>query len=798
MLAWLSRRVVKDAWIIVGTWALLAGVLLVVSLTGVGGANLFDRAASGSTSIAGTNSAEGERILETLSGDAVTVTLLVTDIDVSEPDTQQAVADALEEAHADLRALVGEQGVNVIDPFVVPGMLAEEAARQLASADLDGFLILVSVNPNGDEVADPDDEAYAAEVAQIVAQVEARLARIPGELAVVDPAVRGIVSDDALMAAAVNDQVRADLLRGSLVCLPLVLLIMVLVFGGFLAAGMPLIGALAAIACTMGVLYVLSFAADLQAFVINIVAVISLGLAIDYGLLITSRYREELTRSQEAAKSETVGRRRRTGRRDLLITTCLTTTLETAGRTVLFSALTVAACMLGLVLLGPSILHSVGIACLAACLIAVAAALTLVPAVLVLLGRRMLRPPLLQRIPVLAGLQRRLGDVADDRGVFRWIARQVQNMAWVVLVACVVALVVLASPARHLHLLTSTTELLPADSDQRAYLTILNEQYPDAQQDATVIIAATGDRVTEFLNQEVSEGLDGVAGIPRVATAGNYTVAYFDMTDAPSSLAAEQTVASIRALPAPADMWVLGQAASQLDVRESMLAALPWLGGFIVLATFALLFLMTGSLLLPLKALMITLLSLAASLGVLTWVFQEGHLAGLLGFAPIGGVEAYVVVTALGVGFGLAMDYEVFLLGRIREYRDAGADTDTAVAKGLQRSGRIVTFAALIMVVVFLGFVNGELLIVKEIGLALAIVVALDATLVRMLLVPAIMTLLGDWNWWAPEPLLRLYERYGLQAAALRPEASVPEQVRRSEPATQTPDRRRAVVDRVD
>ncbi|WP_257210802.1 MMPL family transporter [Actinomyces ruminis] len=201
------------------------------------------------------------------------------------------------------------------------------------------------------------------------------------------------------------------------------------------------------------------------------------------------------------------------------------------------------------------------------------------------------------------------------------------------------------------------------------------------------------------------------------------------------------------------------------------------MGTFIVLVTFVLLFLMTGSLLVPLKALVINLLSLAASVGVLTWVFQEGHLTGLLGFAPIGGVEAYVVVTAVGVGFGLAMDYEVFLLGRIKEYWDAGADNDTAVAKGLQRSGRIVTFAALIMVVVFLGFVSGELLIVKEVGLALAIVVALDATVVRMLLVPATMTLLGRWNWWAPAPLKRVYARYGLvDGPALQgvPSASAP------------------------
>ncbi|WP_103063366.1 MMPL family transporter [Actinomyces qiguomingii] len=765
MLAWLSRRVVKDAWIIVGTWTLLAGVLFTVSVTGLGGANLFARADAGGTSIAGTNSAEGEQILDTLSGDAETVTLMVTDIDISDADAQQAVADMLEDAHEDLRALVGQQ--NVIDPFVVPGMLNEPAAQMLASKQLDGFLMVVTVDPNGDAVADPADETYAAEVARLVSRVETRMARVPDELRAIEPEARGIVSDDALMAKAVTEQVHTDLIRGELIALPLALLIMVLVFGGFLAAGMPLFGALVSIGGTMGMLYALSFFMNLQSFVINVVAVITLGLSIDYGLLITSRYREELAKSRDA---ESAGqgrqpRRRRTGRRDTLITDCMTTTLTTAGRTVVFSALTVAACMLGLVLLGPAVLHSIGIACLASCLIAAAAAITLVPAILVLLGRRMLRPPLLQRIPLVGPLQRRLGDVDRERGMFRWVARQVQRMAWVVLVACVVALVVLASPARNLHMLVSTTELLPADSDQRTYLSVLEESYSAVtRQDATVVIASTGETVTDFINSEVA-GVDGVAEVLRVATAGDYTVIYLDLAADTASRQAENAVASIRALAAPADMWVTGQAASQLDFRQALLAASPWFGGFIALATFILLFLMTGSVLLPMKALTITLLSLAASLGVLTWVFQEGHLTGLLGFAPVGGVEAYVVVTALAVGFGVAMDYEVFLLGRIKEYWDAGADNDTAVAKGLQRSGRIITFAALIMVVVFLGFISGEQLIVKEIGLALAIVVALDATLVRMLLVPAFMTLLGRWNWWAPEPFKRVYERYGFDDA---------------------------------
>lgn len=293
-------------------------------------------------------------------------------------------------------------------------------------------------------------------------------------------------------------------------------------------------------------------------------------------------------------------------------------------------------------------------------------------------------------------------------------------------------------------------------------MNILQEDYPAAtEQDATLIIAGAGDSVTDFINDKVAT-TPGVTSVLKSATAEKYTVVYLDLEGEPSSSTAEQAVSSLRSLPAPADTWITGQAATQLDFRQSVSAQLPWVVGIIILATVVLLFLMTGSLLVPLKALIINTISLVSSLGVVVWVFQGGHGAGLLGFTPIGGVETYVVVTALGVGFGLAMDYEVFLLGRIKEHWDAGADNDAAVERGLQHSGRIVTSAALIMLTVFLGFTVGELLVVKEIGLALAVIVALDATVVRMLLVPATMTLLGKWNWWAPAPLQRLHKRYGL------------------------------------
>lgn len=765
MLTWLARRLLKDAWIVVAVWAALAAVLMVLALTGLGGKGLFDRLETDAATIGGTQSAQGEEIISTLTGDAQTVSLLVTGVDISQATTQQAVATALEPVHKELGSLVGQ--TNVLDPFVVPGMLDQPAARVLASKDLDGFLLVVTVDPNGEEVSSPDDQEYQEKVADMVEQVEARLAQVPGELRSVSATAQGIVSDDHLMSAAVSQQVESDLVRGEMIALPVTLVVMVLVFGGFLAAGMPILGALSSIAGSFGVLWIASTLVDLQSFVVNIVTVIGLGLSIDYALLITSRYREELAQPaqvpQESAGAGQARRYRRRSRRSGPVAQALTTTITTAGRTVLFSGLTVAISLFSLLLMGTDVLRSIAVASIAVVLIAVAAALTLVPAVLVLAGERLARPSPLGRLPVLGTLQRHLGDVTRQEGFFSRLARAVHRVPWLVLGACLLILVALALPVRGMHLLTSTTELLPSASPQRTYLTVLQEDYPATQQqDATLIIAATGQEVTTFINDQVAAA-PGVDSVLQSATAGQYTVVYLDLAGDGTQASSERAVQAVRDLAAPADTWVTGQAASQLDFRSAVLDGLPWVVAVIALATFVLLFLMTGSVLVPFKALVINALSLAASIGVLVWVFQEGHLTGLLGFTPIGGVEAYVVVTAVGVGFGLAMDYEVFILARIKEYWDAGCDNDTAVERGLQHSGRIVTSAALIMVLVFLGFVGGDLLIIKQVGLALAVIVALDATLVRMLLVPATMTLLGRWNWWAPEPMRRLYERYGIR-----------------------------------
>jgi RND superfamily putative drug exporter len=257
---------------------------------------------------------------------------------------------------------------------------------------------------------------------------------------------------------------------------------------------------------------------------------------------------------------------------------------------------------------------------------------------------------------------------------------------------------------------------------------------------------------------------DGIAETLPATAIGDRSIAGIRIETADGGSAeAVRVVRELRELDPPFPVYVGGQAAIQIDFTDAIWDGALLAGALVVLVTFVLLFLMTGSVLVPLKTLVINGLSLAATLGFVTWVFQEGHLERALNFSSTGGIETYVAVLIVAFGFGLAMDYEVFLLSRVKEFVDAGYENDAAVRAGLQRSGRIITSAAAVIVIVFLGFAFGELLMIKEVGVGLAFAVLLDATVVRMLLVPATMTVLGSWNWWAPAPLRRWHERVALR-----------------------------------
>jgi RND superfamily putative drug exporter len=441
-------------------------------------------------------------------------------------------------------------------------------------------------------------------------------------------------------------------------------------------------------------------------------------------------------------------------------------TMQAAGRTVLFSGITVAVSLCGLMVYRATFLRAIGAAGVSVVAVAVLVALTLVPAMLAVVKVRMIRPGLVHRLPGVGNLIRRLGDVAPEEGVFSRLARLVQRFPVIVLLIVLSALFVATLPVLKIELTASGIAQLPTSSGQRQLFDTLETQFPYAATPAVTVVANTTAGRTRTLVDELKvlpsvSSVDPPTGLGVVAgkqlTSINVRVAGSE-----GSPAAREVVRAIRELDPGYQTWTTGTTSALLDYQDDLKSRTPLALGIVVLATFVLLFLMTGSVLVPLKALLMNVVSLGASLGVLVWVFQDGNLEGLLNFSSVGGIETFIPPMTLAFGFGLAMDYEVFLLSRISEYRRQGYRNDEAVVMGLQRSGRIITSAALIIVVVFAGFIFGKLLIIKQTGLSLAVAVAIDATLVRMLLVPATMTLLGEWNWWAPEWLRRLHDRYGL------------------------------------
>jgi RND superfamily putative drug exporter len=510
---------------------------------------------------------------------------------------------------------------------------------------------------------------------------------------------------------------------------------MVLVFGGFVAAGMPVVGAVVAIGGALLSLFGFSHAVELDATVVNIVTLLGLGLSIDYGLLTVSRFREELGE-----------RAHRTPTREE-IAHAAERTVATAGRTVLFSGLTVAIALAGLLVFEASIMRAIGVAGVSVVLVAMVVAITLVPALCVLGGRR---------------LARRATVATSDVGVFSRLAAGVQRRPVAVIVGVTVVLVALALPTLSMRLTSSGTELLPKDAQQRVFFEQLARDYPALSAPEVTVVAASSDTaaVQDWAAQFAAE--PGVEGVTVSPLGEDHQRVDLRVAGRPTSDEAQELVATVRAARAPFETLTTGQAAGQIDFLDSMSARAPYAVGLVVLGTLVLLFLMTGSLVIPLKALLLNVISLGAALGVVVWIFQEGHLEGLLGFTSVGAVESLVPFLVLAFGFGLSMDYEVFLLSRIVEFHRHGAENDRAVSLGLQRTGRIITSAALLIVIVFAGFVAGDILIIKQMGVALVAAVVIDATLVRMLLVPATMTLLGRWNWWAPTPLRRLHDRFGI------------------------------------
>ena len=717
----LGRLTARHPWRFVVAWAILTVAAFAVAVGGVTGESLFGRLSSGNLVVPG-EAESARQIIQAAGPQAQTVMFEVSNVDMRSP----AVAKAAAESAAKISAIDGV--ATSVNPFVFPAGLSDpRAAALLGDQDRDSgrFLVVTTLDSGLD-----DDAAE---------RVEAQVVQAYGTLGDALGGATGAVGSGQLLFSEITDQIEVDLRTGEGIALPLSFALMVVVFGGFIAAGMPIAGAIASIGGGLAALYVFSYAIDLDAAVVNVVTLLGLALCIDYGLLVVSRAREELRAIAQGRPASALT--------DDEIETAIGRTVGSAGRTVFFSGLIVAISLGGLLVFDSQIMRAIGAAGMSVVLIALLVGVSLVPSLVRLGARRLLRKGT---------------EVAPDQGVFSRLAEGVQRRPWVVAVASVAVLVVLALPTLSMHLTSSGHQLLPVGSSQRDFFDVLAQHYPALSDPAATVVA-------EASPAEATTWADTtVRAIPHVTST---SVRQLDPTHVAVSVRTDgqplddQARAVVEALRSGRPSFptlVGGQAAALADFVAALWARAPYAIAAVVVATFVLMFLMTGSVVLPVKALIINVLSLGASLGIATWVFQNGHLESLLGFTSTGALESMIPPLVLAFGFGLSMDYELFLLSRVAELYHAGVPNDRAVVLGLQRSGRIITSAALLVVIVFAGFAAGKMLIIKQTGLALAVAVLLDATIVRMLLVPATMTILGQWNWWAPTPLRRWHAAHAL------------------------------------
>ena len=523
--------------------------------------------------------------------------------------------------------------------------------------------------------------------------------------------------------ASVSSQ---DLGRAELYALPFLLLLLFFVFRGLRAAAVPLVGAVFAIAVTLGVMGLALVVVPLSVFALNLVIALGIGLSVDFSLLIISRFREEFGGGAP-------------------IGTALATVRRTAGHTVLFSSLTIAAALATLAVFPERFVYSMGIAGAIVVLASGAFALLVLPAILTVFGDRLaVRTP-----PVVDGPAT---GAATGR---RWYAMATRVMRRPVVwgAAAVVVLVILASPFLHVAFTGGDASALPASSSAGATYTLVQTRFPSfSEAPADVLVDAS--RVTPEALASYSATLARLPGVKAAPTfqhlGGSIWESGVVLTAAPLSPTAQRVVGSIQALPGPGPVTVVGQTASFLSLQHSLRSHLPVVLVLIVLIALVMLFAMTRSVTLPLMAVVMNFLTILATYGVLMWGFQRGHLSHLLGFHAPGALQSTSLIIILAVVFGLSTDYGVFLLGRIKEEHDAGASPEEAVARGMAHTGGIVTAAACCLAVAMGALVLSRLVFVKEIGLGVSFAVILDATLVRAVLVPASMKLLGPAAWWNP------------------------------------------------
>ncbi len=710
------------------------GSVVFVVLAGVFGSGVASRLSSGGFADPSAESSKAADTLATAFGQTnPNLVMVITPTSGTVDSPSNAAAGA-----ALTQKLSGEDYISFAGSYWTLG-----SAPPLKSTDSGQALLLARVKGTDDDVDQKVDE--------IVAEYGGNQGALK-----VDITGQGPVFHE------VGTVIRDDLAKAEMIAFAITIVLLVLVFGGVVAASLPLIVGIVSILGTMLALRVISSITDVSVYALNMTTVMGLGLAIDYSLFVLSRFREELGNGFEVNEA-------------------LDRTMKTAGRTVIFSAVTVAVSLSALLIFPLYFLRSFAYAGIAVVAIACAGSVILLPAMLAGIGRR---------VDSLAIFTRK--QKADEEGFWHRLATTVMKRPWPFALAVSALLLALGAPFLSIKLGTPDDRVLPPSAETRVASDQIRANFASQEAFAVQVVADGIGAGTQHMAEITTYATDlsNVPGVARVdALSGSYiggqkvldpnflstrfagtTGTWLSVVPAvePVSLRGERLVHDIRNVEPPFAVKVGGPSAELVDAKDSLFRLLPVAGGMIAIVSFVALFLMFGGLLVPLKAVILNLLSLSATFGAMVYIFQEGHLKGLTGeFTATGSLVATTPILMFCIAFGLSMDYEVFLLSRIKEEHDRTGDNEHSVAVGLEKTGRIVTAAAALLAVVFLATVSSRVSFIKLFGLGLAMAVVMDATLIRGILVPAFMRLAGEANWWAPKPLRAIYERFGFSEGGI-------------------------------
>ncbi len=725
-----TRR--RSCWVL-GVFAVLAVVL------GALGATLFDRVEGGGYTDSGSESSRALEVLREEFGQAPPNLLLLVETESSVEDPESTAAATALVANLQERAGVTE-------------VMSYWTSHQPALRSVDGKQGLIVASVLGSE-----------------REIDERVTAISEELTGEQGSLQVRAGGFAMLMHETVQQSKTDIAKGEAIAFPLTLIALLFVFGGLVAASLPLLVAIGTVITTMGALWLLTLFTPLSVTATNVATLLGLGLAIDYSLLIVNRYRDELSEGRTPAGA-------------------VATTMRTAGRTVAFSALTVAVALAGLLFFPLLAIRSMGYAGIVVAALAALVSLTVLPAALLLIGTRIDKGQLgwwFLRAP----------RPAPGEGAWHKLATAVMRKPISIGLAVTALLLLLGAPFLGVNLGFPDERTLPESMNSRQVTEIVARDFGESDQHTLVAVLPDSAYSAAGLDT-IARDMSDLDNVRRVDTAtGSYAQGglLLEPTAANSRFRVEKAVylsivsstgdgdaladlvEQVRALRTPSELLVGGVAAANADSVAAIENELPWALGFVVIMMLIVLFALTGSVVLPVLAVILSALSLTATFGALVWIFQDGHLSGVLGFTVTGDLSATVPVMLFAAAFGLAMDYQVFLLSRIREEYDRTGKNETAVALGLERVGRIVTAAAILISLVFLGFLASDITFMKAFGIGLPLAVIVDATLVRGFLLPAAMKVLGDANWYAPEFLRRLHDRWGLDdsGAARSPKREV-------------------------